>query len=171
MRTNHLRRTKQLSGHRVCYQTQLQRSNAFHTVCATHNIIHPKQDRVALSEVSCKTECEANKSRSYHLGEVEAEMSEQSGLSEFSFAMKPLDHDLFRSFQTLCKLDGKTQFSSDDFRMYGLDRFLRDTKHGIGGLFAKWKHHNLIRQVGTTRSKIAANHMHLIRVYEFVESH
>jgi len=79
------------------------------------------------------------------------------------------DQDLLRTFRTLLRMDNRQEFSSDNFRMYGLDRFLRDKQHGIGGLFAKWKHNQLIQQTGWTRSQIEANHMRRIATYKLKE--
>jgi len=82
--------------------------------------------------------------------------------------LKPIDHDLIKTFKTLCKVDGKTEFSSDDFRMYGLDRFLRGSSaHAIGGFFARLIHNRVIRQVGWKRSSLPSNRLRKIRVYEW----
>ena len=94
----------------------------------------------------------------------------QQSLTAFDFAMSTKDQDLLRSFRTLLKVDGKTEFTSDDFRMYGLDRFLADKQHSIGGLFAKWKHHKHIEDTGATkRSVLPSNHMRRLSVYKMKE--
>jgi len=81
-----------------------------------------------------------------------------------------IDRDLIKSFFTLLQVDGKEQFSSDDFRHYGLDRFLRgDSKHSIGGFFSKLLKNGLIRKVGWKRSTIPTNNFREIRVYERTE--
>lgn len=62
-------------------------------------------------------------------------------------------------------------FSSDDFRRYQLDRFIRDKQHGIGGFFAKMKHNGLIVECGYTRSTLASNHSHTIRLYKWSDTY
>jgi hypothetical protein len=93
----------------------------------------------------------------------------QTSFSDYDFTLKPLDQNLYKTFKTLCRINHKTTFTSDDFRMYGLDRFLHDTAHGIGGLFAKWKHHQFIVEVGQKRSVLPRNNLRVIRVYKFAE--
>ena len=73
--------------------------------------------------------------------------------------------DLFRSFRALLAVDKIAQFSSDNFRQYNLDRFVEDKQHGIGGLFAVWKHEGLIKIVGEERSILPSNNMRFIHVY------
>jgi hypothetical protein len=81
------------------------------------------------------------------------------------------DHDLVKSFRSLLKLDAKTQFSSDDFRMYGLDRYLdRDTAHSVGGFFARLQHNKLAHVIGEKRSVMPTNHFRIIKVYEWTET-
>ena len=88
--------------------------------------------------------------------------------TNFDFSLTEKDRDLLRSFKRLLELDGKTEFSSDDFRMYGLDRFLKDKAHGIGGLFAKWKHQRQIVDTGKTkRSVLPSNNLRRISVYKW----
>lgn len=97
-------------------------------------------------------------------------MTQETLTDTFSFQLTAKDHDLLRSFRTLLKIDEKTEFTSDDFRMYGLDRFLVDKQHGIGGLFAKWKHAKRIKDTGATkRSVLPSNHMRRIAVYTMTE--
>lgn len=90
---------------------------------------------------------------------------------EWQAKLTSTDRDLIKTFKTLLKIDGKHQFSSDDFRMYGLDRFLRgDTLHSIGGFFCKLLRNKLAVEVGRTRSKLPSNRQREIRVYEWVDS-
>jgi hypothetical protein len=91
----------------------------------------------------------------YHLPKEQATLTEK-------------DHDLLRTFSTLCKIDGLLEFTSDDFRMYGLDRFIADKAHGIGGLFAKWKVNGKIEETGVwRRSMLPSNHGRMNRVYRW----
>ena len=101
-------------------------------------------------------------------------MSQNVELSAFEKRLKSSDskltakeEDLLKTFRTLCQIDNRLTFSSDTFRMYGLDRFLNDTAHGIGGLFAMWKKLGYIEKVGMTRSQLKANHLREIKLYRF----
>ena len=92
-------------------------------------------------------------------------------ITSFDMRLTRVDHDLVKSFRTLLRFDNKTQFSSDDFRLYGLDRFLnRDTIHSIGGFFARLQHAKLARVVGEKRSVMPSNHYRFIKVYEWTET-
>lgn len=82
-------------------------------------------------------------------------------------AMTPKDHNLLRSFRALCRVDQLEEFCSDDFRMYGLDRFIADKQHGIGGFFAKLKVNGFAEEVGWRRSVKPENHGRRIRVYRW----
>jgi len=78
------------------------------------------------------------------------------------------DQDLIRTLKTLCRIDCLDTFSSDDFRMYGLDRYVRDKAHGIGGVFARWKVNGVIKETGKwKRSTLPSNHGRKIRVYQW----
>jgi hypothetical protein len=77
------------------------------------------------------------------------------------------DQQNIKAFRTLLKMDNIEVFSSDDFRRYGLDRFIKDTQHGIGMFFAKLKKNGLVEHVGFTRSQLASNHSHTIRTYHW----
>lgn len=85
----------------------------------------------------------------------------------FDFNLTEKDMDLIRTFKTLLKLDKKTEFSSDDFRAYQLDRFIWDKQHGIGSFFAKLSHNKITEHVGFTRSQISSNNGHTIRTYRW----
>ena len=76
------------------------------------------------------------------------------------------DHDLIKTLRTHCRQEGASTFSSDTFRMLGLDRFV-DTKHGIGGFFAKLVANKHATQVDWTRSVLPSNHGRKIRVYKW----
>jgi len=90
--------------------------------------------------------------------------------AKFDFAMTERDRFLYQKFRCHLVVEGKKQFSSDDFRACGLEKFLYgDLSHAIGLIFAKWVHNRLIREVGRTRSLIPSNHFHNIGLYEFVE--
>ena len=80
------------------------------------------------------------------------------------------EKDLVKSFKALCKIDQQgwnDRFSSDTFRMYGLDRFIADKAHGIGGFFAKIVANRLVEQVGWERSDLPSNHGRMVRVYRW----
>ena len=87
---------------------------------------------------------------------------------DFDFVLTPLDEKNLKAFQTLLKLDNITEFSSDDFRRYGLDRFIRDPQHGIGLFFSKLCKNKLVETVSYTRSQVASNHGHTIRTYRWI---
>ena len=87
----------------------------------------------------------------------------------FDLSYSQVDKDLLRTFKTLTMIDKLETFSSDDFRMYGLDRFLRDTQHGVGGFFAKMKHNKDAEPVGRKRSVLPSNNMREIRVWKWIE--
>ena len=89
-------------------------------------------------------------------------------LPTFDFTLNKTDQNLLKTLHTLLRIEEKQDFTSDDFRMYGLDRFLRDTQNGLGGLFAKWKHHKLIIDTGKRRrSQLTSNHLREIKVWRF----
>lgn len=79
------------------------------------------------------------------------------------------DNDMLRTFKTLTGLDRLLEFSSDDFRLYGLDRFIVDKAHGIGGFFAKLKANGLIVEVRWKRSSVPTNHGRRIPVWRWKE--
>ena len=87
-------------------------------------------------------------------------------LPDRMFTLK--ERELVKTFKTLCNIDGHTTFSSDTFRMYGLDRFIVDKAHGIGGFFAKLVANGLVVQVGWVRSCLPSNHGRMIRTYRWV---
>ena len=94
-------------------------------------------------------------------------MTTQATLSKFEFRLTSQDEKNIKAFRTLLKMDNIVEFSSDDFRRYGLDRFIRDTQHGIGSFFSKLKRHGLVDEIGFTRSEIVSNHSHTIRTYRW----
>jgi hypothetical protein len=89
------------------------------------------------------------------------------GAAVFNYTLTAQDEKTLKAFRTLLSLDKIVEFSSDDFRRYGLDRFIRDTQHGIGAFFAKLKHQGLAIQCGYVRSQLASNHGRQIRVYKW----
>jgi hypothetical protein len=89
------------------------------------------------------------------------------GEAIFDFTLTDQDNKNLKAFRTLLGLDKITEFSSDDFRRYGLDRFIKDPQHGVGSFFGKLKHQKLIVQCGYTRSQIASNHGRQIRLYQW----
>jgi hypothetical protein len=87
--------------------------------------------------------------------------------SVFDFTLTAKDELNLKAFRTLLKMDGIEVFSSDDFRRYGLDRFIKDTQHGIGAFFGKLAKNNIVERVGYTRSLLVSNHGHTIRTYRW----
>jgi hypothetical protein len=91
----------------------------------------------------------------------------QESLSRFDYRLTSKDETTLKAFQALLKLDKIEEFTSDDFRRYQLDRFIRDKQHGIGGFFAKLCKNGLVESCGFTRSLIESNHGHTIRLYRW----
>lgn len=83
----------------------------------------------------------------------------------FDFSFSKHEEALLTKFHTLLALERKDTFTSDDFRMFGLDRFIEDTQHGIGGFFARLVHSKQIREVGWVRSLLPQNNLRKIREY------
>jgi len=78
------------------------------------------------------------------------------------------EQDLIRTLRKNCMIDGRKTFSSDTFRMLGLERFLRgDSQHSIGAFFARLKHHGVIEEDSWVRSKLKSNNMRKIRVWRW----
>ncbi|MCJ7424749.1 hypothetical protein MUP01_10855 [Candidatus Bathyarchaeota archaeon] len=93
-----------------------------------------------------------------------------SSQSHVDFSLSSTDRFLYQKLRCHLAVEGKTRFSSDDFRACGLEKFLHgDLCHAIGGVFAKWVHNKLIREVGRVCSVIPSNHLRKISLYEFVE--
>ena len=84
---------------------------------------------------------------------------------QFDFSFTPLETALVTKFRTLLAVERKDTFSSDDFRMFGLDRHIEDTQHGIGGFFARLVHSKQIRIVGQIRSVLPQNNLRKINEY------
>ena len=87
----------------------------------------------------------------------------------FTGELEKGDIDLIRTFHTLTTtIDKLETFTSDHFRMYGLDNFLRgDPKHAIGGFFARMKKNKLTCQVGWERSLKRTNKLRTIRSWKW----
>jgi len=94
-------------------------------------------------------------------------VTEQTQLTRDWHTLTHKDVTLYIQFYQLCKRDGKTQFTSDDFRNYGLHEQFNDTQHEIGILFAKLKWHRLIVEIGRKRSTIPSNHNRRNSVFKF----
>jgi hypothetical protein len=90
------------------------------------------------------------------------------------------DLTLARSFYAWLQTDGLTEFTSDDFRRYGLDKRLvehmtwlteeereKKLRYLIGAQFSRWFVAELMRKVGWKRSVIPSNHKREIRVYRW----
>jgi hypothetical protein len=62
----------------------------------------------------------------------------------------------------------KDKFTSDDFRLLGLDRFLLHPDKDVGILFWKMKENKIIEDTGErTASIIPSNHGREIKVYRW----
>lgn len=83
----------------------------------------------------------------------------------FNIKCSAHDFDLYKKLWVLLSAQKKNTFSSDDFRAFGLDRFIEDTQHGIGSLFLRWQINKLIEPVGYVCSKMASNHGRRIKLY------
>jgi hypothetical protein len=94
-------------------------------------------------------------------------MTSQAPLSQFDFRLTSKDEQTLKAFKTLLKLDNIEVFSSDDFRRYGLDRFIKDTQHGIGTFFAKLVKNRLVEHIDYIHSDLASNHGHTIKTYSW----
>jgi len=88
---------------------------------------------------------------------------------QFDFTFTRLESALVKKFRTLLDLERKDTFSSDDFRLYGLDRHIEDKQHGIGGFFARLVHSKQIRIVGQVRSLLPQNNLRRINEYRWNE--
>jgi hypothetical protein len=90
--------------------------------------------------------------------------------SHLDFALSSTDRFLYQKLRCHLAVEGKKQFSADDFRACGLVAFLHgDPAHAMGAVFAKWVHHKLIREVGRVRSQVDSNRLRKNALYEFVE--
>lgn len=103
---------------------------------------------------------------------------EEKAPKEFNLTLTSLDRTLYQKLRSHLTVewqqsppkDGKT-FTSDDFRGCGLCAYLQgDLTHAVGGVFARWVHGGLIREVGQERSEIPSNRMRKVKLYEFVEA-
>ncbi len=88
---------------------------------------------------------------------------------EFTFKFTALEEAMLRRFRTLTKADYMTSFTSDDFRLYGLDRHFTNPQQDIGSFFAKLKHHGLVKVIGRKRSILPKNNMREIKEYEWTK--
>lgn len=84
---------------------------------------------------------------------------------KFETKLNSKDWDLYEKLWVLLKAQKKNTFSSDDFRGFGLDRFIEDTQHGIGSLFLRWKINKLIEEIGFVHSTLDSNHGRRISLY------
>lgn len=75
------------------------------------------------------------------------------------------DFDILRSIRTHLYLNHQTEFSADDLRGLGLDRFFKNTQNGVGGWFATMQHFKFIDPVGWKRSTQENRHMAVNRTY------
>lgn len=96
-------------------------------------------------------------------------MTQATEQKTFSFNLTPLEEAMLKRFRTLTKVDLLDTFTSDDFRLYGLDRHFENPQQDIGRFFAKLVHHKLIRVVGHKRSVLPKNNMREIKEYEWCE--
>ncbi len=94
-------------------------------------------------------------------------MTQQAPLSQFDYRLTTKDENTLKAFRTLLKMDNIEVFSSDNFRRYGLDRFIKDTQHGIGTFFSKLVKNGMVEHVGYMHSDLASNHGHTIKTYRW----
>lgn len=87
----------------------------------------------------------------------------------FDWTLTDAEERNLKAFRSLLKLDSIEVFSSDDFRRYGLDRFIADKQHGIGGFFRKLLKNGLVVKVGHKRSDLVSNHGHEIKTYKWTK--
>jgi hypothetical protein len=82
-----------------------------------------------------------------------------------------LEHQLIQKLHCHLTVEMKTKFTSDDFRMLGLDRFVvGDPSKAIGLLFWKIKQNGIAEDTGErTASIIPSNHGREIKVWKFLE--
>jgi hypothetical protein len=88
---------------------------------------------------------------------------------ELDLKLTAREKDVWKTFCTLLKIDKHETFSSDTFRMYGLDRFF-SSSHSIGGLFSKQLQNHKIIETGRTRSTIPSNNHREIRIFKLTEA-
>ena len=79
------------------------------------------------------------------------------------------EEEVWRKFEAWLNIYGKTKFSSDDMREFGLHKLLRDPVHQVGSIFQTKLMEGKIREVEKTQSRIPSNHKRLIRNYEFTK--
>ena len=77
------------------------------------------------------------------------------------------DKALTKAFIARLKQDGKTYWTSDDFRQYGLDRLMTDPQHEIGAYFARLKWHGHIIAAGEEASAIVSNNKRKVDLCRF----
>jgi len=79
--------------------------------------------------------------------------------AQFAEPLTPQEYFLLLKFRTLLNAEGKQTFTSDDFRAYGLDRFLTRPDKMIGSTFLHWKVLDFTEATGKwVCSKLASNH-------------
>ena len=76
---------------------------------------------------------------------------------------------LVQRFKQYTQLYGLATFTSDDFRMAGLDRFFVDRPHDLGELFRKLTLNNTITKVGRIPSILPKNNFREIKIYKWTE--
>ncbi len=91
-------------------------------------------------------------------------------MSQVSFVPEPLtpcEKDILERFFCKLVMDNKLEFTSDDFRAYGLDKKLYgEENQKTGLLFWKAKRANLIEDTGRRQaSTILTNHYRENKVY------
>lgn len=89
-------------------------------------------------------------------------------MQTFDFALTQPEVARTLEFKARLEADGKEFFDSDDFRNYGLDVFMSDPVHEIGGLFAKLKANDFITSIGETASEIASNNKRKVDLWRWV---
>ena len=87
--------------------------------------------------------------------------------TQFSTKLTKQDWEIHGKLWNLLKLEGKWDFSSDDFRCHGLDQYFPEDKrwHLIGSMFMRFQVNRLINPIGIVHSVIPSNHGRKISLY------
>jgi len=82
--------------------------------------------------------------------------------------LTPHEYKLLYRFQQQLKEEGTTEWTSDDFRMLGFDRFLANPDKDIGMLLLKWKWNGFAETTDKwISSTLRTNHGRKIQVWKW----
>jgi len=93
----------------------------------------------------------------------------QRQVTSFNSKYSRKEREMKEIFKIRCQMAHIRRFSADTFRLFGFDRFIADTQHGIGSFFAKLVKNGDVRKVDWIRSEVSSNHGRQIRLYEWIE--